>query len=811
MSEDQFFNDKPQSNILVQILHRYLPFWPVLVIFLTISLGISYIYLRSQTKIYVAAAKVLLKDPQKGAGDSKVLDALNIFSEKKIVENEIIVLRSTSLMQEVVKQLDLYTTVYNKGNVQTEELYGDNAPLYFQALNKDSIVAGGNFSLDIDWNKERINLGGREFGFHEIVKIANTDYRVIINPAYNRQAIGKNYFVIFNDVPSAAAGIIGSLNATPLSYSSTVIDLNIKTPVPSKGIRILNKLFEVYNIEAVADKNQIATRTLNFIEDRLKEVTRQLDSVEAVETGMRSNMGITDLSEQGRLYFGVVKELDQRKDELGLQSTILNATESYINNKGRKPGTVPSLQVATDPILADLLQQLYVAEVDLTKSKAIAGDKSEAVTLGEENIAKIKRDIKENIGNIRQNYNIESAGINRSIAENNSMLSQIPAQERALLAVKRQQEIKNNIYLMLLNKKEETAISSASTTPDLRVLENGFSYGPISPVAKNYYLMGLLCGLIAFLLLVQIREPLNNKILFRTEIENKTKVPVVAEIIQTTQKNNIAISEGKRTVIAEQFRALRTNLSFMGLNEQNKTILVTSSISGEGKSFVATNLALSITLTGKKVALLEMDLRKPKLSRELHVKRDPGISGYLIGKSTLDEIIKPTAFPNLFLVTAGPIPPNPTELIGRPTFAKMMEEIKERFDYVIIDSAPIGPVTDSQLLNPYANITAFVVRHDVTPTVFMKMVEGLNRDKKFSNMCIIFNGVKPRGSSFLNYGFGGYGNGYGYGFGYGYGYGYGYGSEATGYYTQDESHPGFKNIFGFTTWLKRLFRRRSGR
>lgn len=810
MSEDQFFNDKPQSNILVQILHRYLPFWPVLVVFTVISLSISYIYLRSQTKIYVAAAKVLLKDPQKGAGDSKVLDALNIFSEKKIVENEIIVLKSTSLMQEVVKQLDLYTSVYNEGNVQTEELYGDNSPLYFQAIDKDSITGGGKFSLDIDWPKERINLGGREFGFHDVITIANTKYRAVINPSYNREVTGKNYFVVFNDVASAAGGIIGSLNATPLSYSSTVIDLNIKTPVPDKGIQILNKLFEVYNIEAVVDKNQIATRTLNFIEDRLKEVTRQLDSVEAVETSVRANLGITDLSEQGNQYFSAVKDLDKRKDELALQNEVLNGVEGYINSKGRKPGTVPSLQIVTDPTLSGLLQQLYTAEVDLTKAKAIAGDKSESVTLGEENVSKIKKDIKENLGNIRSNYNIESSSISRSIAMNNGMLSQIPAKERALLAIKRQQEIKNNIYLLLLNKKEETAISSASTTPDLRVLENGYAYGPISPVAKNYYLMGLLCGLIAFLLLVQIREPLNNKILFRSEIESKTKVPVVAEIIQTTGKNNIAISEGKRTVIAEQFRALRTNLSFMGLSEKNKTILVTSSISGEGKSFVATNLALSITLTGKKVALLEMDLRKPKLSRELHVKRDPGISGYLIGKSTLEEIIKPTAFPNLFLVTAGPIPPNPTELIGLPSFAKMMEELKERFDYVIIDSAPIGPVTDSQLLNEYANITAFVVRHDVTPSVFMKMVESLNKEKKFTNMCVVFNGVKPRGSSFLNYGFGGYGNGYGYGFGYGYGYGYGYGSEATGYYTQDESHPGYKNIFGFTTWLKKLFRRRSG-
>ena len=267
MDEDQFFGDKPQSNILVQIIHRYLPFWPLLVILLAVSLSFAFIYLRSQTKIYVAAAKVLLKDPQKGGGDSKVLDALNIFSEKKIVENEILVLRSTSIMQEVVKQLDLYTSIFNEGKVQTEELYGTNSPLYFEAINKDSINGGGKFSLDVDWKTSSIVLNKRRFKFTDIVEINGTNYRIIVNNDYNRNAVGKNYHVIFNDPASAAGAIVGGLNAAPISYSSTVIDLNIKTPVPEKGIKVLNKLFEVYNIAGIKDKNEIAQRTLKFVDD----------------------------------------------------------------------------------------------------------------------------------------------------------------------------------------------------------------------------------------------------------------------------------------------------------------------------------------------------------------------------------------------------------------------------------------------------------------------------------------------------------------------------------------------------------------
>ena len=245
MSEDQLFEEKPSTNILAQIVHRYLPFWPVFVVFTIISMSIAFVYLRAQTRIYVASSKVLLKDPQKGGGDSKVLDALNIFSEKKIVENEIIVLKSTTIMQDVVKELDLYTTVYNKGNVQTEELYGDNSPMLFVAQNKDSIKGGGKFTFDINWKNNTVEIAGQSIPFNGMLNLNNTIYHVKINPNYQSYITGKHFFVVFNTVPAAASTIISRLKATPLSYNSTVIDVGIETPVPEKGIRILNKLFEM--------------------------------------------------------------------------------------------------------------------------------------------------------------------------------------------------------------------------------------------------------------------------------------------------------------------------------------------------------------------------------------------------------------------------------------------------------------------------------------------------------------------------------------------------------------------------------------
>jgi tyrosine-protein kinase Etk/Wzc len=802
MSEQQFFKERPDTNLVLQIVQRYLPFWPLFVITIIAGLAISWFYLRVQTRIYVANAKVLLKDPQKNGGDSKVLDALNIFSEKKIVENEIIVLRSSVILEEVVRNLDLYNEVHNKGKVRTEELYKGNSPVWFRAVDKNNINAAGKYFFSVNWKKRQITINKQTIAFNDTVNIGGSAYFVVPNNEYNQNLTGKNYYVIFNSVAGATGSFAGGLKANATSSSSTVIEVKLETPVPEKGVDFLNRLFEVYNNDAVDDKNQIAAKTLAFIENRLNLVVGQLDSVEKNIQRYKTEESVYDLGGQASLYLSNVSELDRKGSDVQIQLDVLKDVQNYVDTKGRKPGTVPSQMLISDPTLAGLLTKLYDAEFQLTKAESINGEKSDAVILANQAVGRIKNDIRENLGTIRSNLNAVKSNVNSGIAMNSGLLSQIPRKERGLLDISRQQAIKNNIYTFLLQKREETALSSAGTTPDLRVLEKGSSYGPIKPVAKNFYLTGFLLGLLVSVAYVLLREQFNRKILFRSEIEDKTKIPVLAEIMYSKTPDTIAISEGKRTIIAEQFRSMRTNLAFMGINEDNKTLLVTSSISGEGKSFIALNLAMSFTLTGKKVGLMEMDLRKPKLSKYLGINRDPGITSYLIGKASIDEIIKETKYPNLFVVSAGPIPPNPTELILSKKFGEMIALLKDRFDYIIIDSAPIGPVTDSQLISGYANSTLYVVRHAHTPKVFLRMIDDLYKQEKFKNMALIFNGLKPRGAGV----FGGYGYGYG-SYGYGYGYGYGGGSDGYGYYTVEESKPGWRNGWGVFRKLRKMLKR----
>ncbi len=298
MDEEQFFKEKAETNIFKQVIYKYLPFWPLFLITTAICMAVAFIDLRSQVPVYVASAKVLLKDPQKGGGDSKVLDALNIFSEKKIVDNEIVVLRSADIMEEVVKRLDLYALVYNKGNVRTEELYASNSPLKFVALDKNNFNLSHTYFFSVDWKKELVEIDNKQVPFNSTISLNNFPVKLVMNENYNKNLTGKNYFVTFLPPSSAAGALTGGLKISPYSFSSTILNVSLEIPVPEKGRDILNKLFEIYNSDAIDDKNQIADKTLRFIDDRLILVTAQLDSVEKNIAGYKSRESVVDLSSQ---------------------------------------------------------------------------------------------------------------------------------------------------------------------------------------------------------------------------------------------------------------------------------------------------------------------------------------------------------------------------------------------------------------------------------------------------------------------------------------------------------------------------------
>jgi len=509
MNEEQFFDEKPQANILQQIVQRYMPFWPVFLVLIALSIFIAHVYLRSQVKMYAAAAKVMISDPRnakvmisdprKSSNEMQVLEGITRLPDRRNMENEIILMRSPELMQEVVKDLNLYTTVFNEGNVQTEELYAENSPIVFDAVNKDSVLPGGKHKFEIDWNANTITIAGQKANLiNGKINIGGTLYKVVPNEKYNKTVKGKNFFAVFNGAPGAASAFAGAIKAVQPTTTSSVLDVSMQTAVPKRGVDILNRLFEIYNFRNVKEKNLASVKTLQFIDERLRVVEGQLDSVEQNIMDYKSTRGITDLSGQASMYFGQVRELDRRNTMIDLQLEILDTMidlqleilgdiQGYVGRKGSEPGTVPSLKTVTDPFLNNLLNQLYTAEFELDKAKAVAGNQSESVVLAQERVSQIKKDLQENMNNIRSDYFTERASNNAEITKANSFLLQMPEKERGLLDINRQQAIKNDIYTYLLKRREETALATSATAPDLKVLQAAYSYGPNSPIPKNLW------------------------------------------------------------------------------------------------------------------------------------------------------------------------------------------------------------------------------------------------------------------------------------------------------------------------------------
>jgi len=420
-----------------------------------------------------------------------------------------------------------------------------------------------------------------------------------------------------------------------------------------------------------------------------------------------------------------------------------------------------------DPLLTQLLNNLYQAQTDYDRQRQSVGENNPMLIPLQEQISTLKPAILENIQNQRRNLQASKRSIEQSSSRYSSMLRTIPTRERQLLEITRQQSIKNEIYTFLLQKREETALSYGSTVPDSRLIDAAETSGkPVSPNPFIVLLTALVLAVGVGVGIVLLKEVINRSVMFRSEIEEATSLPIIGEISHDPSKSNIVISEGKRNFIAEQFRQLRTSLGYLGINTQKKKIMLTSSISGEGKSFISANLGISLALTGKKVVLLELDLRKPRLSEVVGVSREFGLSNYFIGEADPREIIKKVPITeNLFIISSGPIPPNPSELILNGKLQELFDYLDNHYDYILVDTAPVSPVTDAYIISPMCDASLYVVRHGYTPKSALKFLDTSNDVRKLKNAAIIFNDVKARGIGK---------NDYGYGYGYGGGYGYGY-------------------------------------
>lgn len=777
-----------EENFLSKLLNIYLPYWPMF-FFLVILFGIgATIYLRYATRIYDTTATILVKDEKKGVDESNMMEQLNLFSSKKLVENEIEVIQSRSLMRRVVDSLYLYAPITQKGTIKSSSAYR-TSPVVLEVRSPDSLTECKKAFFIYDSAQSLVLLHGKKYPLNTWVNDSLGEIMFKPNPNYRVPA--KKYPLYFSlvNVKKVVDNLLTGLKVAQATKLSSVIDLEMKDAVPKRAEDILNRLIYEYNNAALADKNALAANTLKFVNDRLQLVSRELDSVEGGIERYKTQAGIVDISAQGAQYLESAGVNDQKLSEISVQLSVMDEVEKYVRSKSDQSGIVPSTFGITDPVLSGLLDKLYTLEVQYEGMRKTTAENNPVLASVRTEIDKIKPSILENVQSQRRNLRAGMDNLTTTSNKYNSMLYSLPKKERKLVEISRQREIKNSINTFLLQKREETALNYNSSIADMRIIDSAESnVKPVSPSSTIAYLVAVLAALGFGAALIFIKEVSNRSIVFRSEIENYTSIPIIGEIMHEPNAGLLVVQPGKRTIIAEQFRQLRTAIAYIGINSRKKKILITSSIGAEGKSFVTANLGVSLALTDKKVVLLELDLRKPKLSKHFGIQPTVvGITNYFIGNKEADEIIKQTAAsPNLFIIPAGAIPPNPSELILNGRLEELLSYLDTVFDYIIIDTAPVVPVTDAYILSPFCDATIYVVRHDFTPKNFIKKLDSNLKVRGLKNTAIVFNDVKNRGM----FKYGGYNT-----------YGYTYGSEYVNGYEQDDDQPK-DNI------LNRVFKRK---
>lgn len=782
-----------EENSIVQAMAKFLPYWPLFLVFLIFSMTSAFFYVRYTVPQYEASAAIIIKDEKKGYDDSKMMESLDLINTKKISENEIEVLQSNSIMTSVVKKLHLYAPITQDGKVKSLSAY-TSSPLTIEAFNTDSMKKVDKVSLDYDEKNATVILNKNYRA--PINKWLNTPFfkdddeknnTTILNKSYSypinkwvNTPFGKlrflpnNKYIPYGDndkplyfsilpVKNVAEVLSLNLKVNASSKLSSVINLIYKDEVPRRAEDILNEIMISYSDAALNEKNNLAKKTLSFIEERLAIVSRDLDSIEGKLQQYKTGKGAVDIGRQGQLYLENVSTNDKRLRDLNMQADALNQLEKSASASGNL-GSLPSTLGINDPALTQQMNNLNTLQMQYDKLKMTVGENNPILVSIAEQINQIKPTILSNIQSQQKNLEQSKGNLYATGGTYNSILSSIPQKERQLVEITRDQNVKNGIYSFLLQKREESELSYASNISDSRVVNYAqASNVPVSPKRMIIYLASLALALGMPVIFINAKEILSPKILYRNEIESLSEVPVIGEVSFNATKEGLVIKAGVRTFIAEEFRKIRVSLLSLGINSDHKKILVTSSISGEGKSFIAANLATSISLTGKRVVLVDIDLHNPGLRKYFSIHgHPPGVCDYLIGEKSIDDIIlKIPDNDNLFYISSGTLQPDSSELLENGKVKTLIAQLDADYDVVVIDAAPIVLITDAYLLSSLCDATLYVVRHKFTPKMLVKRIDESMVVNPIKNPAIIFNGVKTRG--FLK-------NDYGYGYNYVYSY-----------------------------------------
>ncbi len=790
-------NEQDEEKINYQeLLFRYIIHWPWFLASILICLIGAWGYLYFQTPVYQVSASIMIKDDKKG-GNSGSADLENlglggVITSAQSIDNEIEVLRSKTILKEVVNSLELYITYYDEDEFPKREMYKTSpvvVNLTAQEADKLPSAALIDMQLSSDGGLDvNLKVGLNEYNkrFDKLPAVFPTNVGTfgftLRDSLLNGQVEGRKDVRHISAVVSQpfgmAKGYQWALTIAPTSKATSVATVSLVNTNIQRGQDFINKLMEMYNRNTNNDKNEVAEKTREFINERIKIIDEELGNTEEKLETFKRNAGLTDISSDAQLAVSGNAEYEKKRVENGTQINLVRDLAKYINNPLNEYEVLPSNIGLTDNGLTTQLERYNELVIERKRLLRTSTENNPMIINLDMSIRAMKANVKAAIDGTLQGLLIVKADLDREASRFSRRISDAPGQERQYVSIARQQEIKAGLYLMLLQKREENAITLAATANNAKIIDEPVAEGgPVSPKPKMIYMIALVLGVglpVGIIFLISLTK---FKIEGRGDVEKLTRLPIVGDVPLTGEKNgSIAVFENQNNLMSETFRNVRTNLQFMLENDQ-KVILVTSTISGEGKSFVSSNLAISLSLLGKKVVIVGLDIRKPGLNKVFNISRkEQGITQYLSNpeKNLMDFVQVSDVSKSLYILPGGTVPPNPTELLARDGLDKAIETLKKNFDYVILDTAPVGMVTDTLLIGRVADLSVYVCRADYTRKAEYTLINELAENNKLPNLCTVINGLDLQKKKYgYYYGYGKYGKYYGYGKRYGYGYGYG--------------------------------------
>ena len=800
-------NSDDQSVDIKSIIFNCLSHWYLFVISIVVALIVGFFINRYKANIYQATATVLIKDDRSSFDPTSIMTNMS-YSNMQNIENEMTILKSWSLVERVVKKMGIEVTYMNKGRIATSEMYksapfdvefdrsvpqsvGLEYEIGFLDSGKIALKASSEFHSVYDFvlcqtllsRPETISIEG-EYNEGEWIDNGFNRIRIVRNDRFDPENMPNTKMFFWLNSYSSLVKQMRNFSVTPTSKQSSIATIVMNGTNKQKIVEFVNMLMIEYINRGLEKKNLVSENTINFIDQELSGIQDSLSRSEIKLKDFKSTNDLMNLDMQATQVYNNLKALEKERAEMTVNVKIYKQLQTYIKNQIDDPENLaaPSTMGINDP----LLNKLVVDLVTLSQTKATQlltqTEQHPQVVKINEQIVTAKRTLLETVNNLVSNAQMGLDEINKRIAQAESEVRVLPEKQRQLVNYQRKYDFNDDTYKYLMQRRAEAQIIHASNTPDNEIIDEARldTVVRVAPRTAINYLIALILGLLIPALYLFLKDYFNVSINDRKDIEKLTDFPIIGQIPQVTSKDPCVVINSPKSPVAEAFRSIRTNIEFITQGKAKNTILITSDTQGIGKTFNSINIASVYALYGKKTILLGFDMRKPKLFQEFGLTNNTGLSSFLSNKENLDDIIQTSIkSPNLDIITSGPIPPNPAELIASTKCQELFDALKERYDYIIIDTPPLGLVTDAFLLMKHSDVNLFIVRQGVTnKNIFGSIIQDLAG--RNLNAPIIINGMETAKS----YGYR-YGN-YKYGYGYAYGYGnYGKYGSGEGYYGED--------------------------